>query len=99
MIDWMANFTEADRKMIDDLARRNYADMTSAETELLNRWNAARDAANAAETERLNAAMAANAAATQAAIDAMLQSINDISALATAALERYANSIDGSVVL
>ena len=47
MASWMDEFTEREKDVINDLARREYHDMTPEEVQLYARWTAAKTQADA----------------------------------------------------
>lgn len=47
IIDWMSEFTEEERNVMTDLARRGYQDMTAEELDLYTRWTSAKALSNA----------------------------------------------------
>lgn len=79
--DWLANYTEAEKKQINDFARRNYQNLTPEETALLNRWNADKAAFELeAQTNRQNM-LAQNALTRAQAIadfESAMQTLNDL---------------------
>ena len=75
--DWLSHYTEAQKKKINDMAKRGYQNLTPDEQTLLDAWNADKAAFEAeAETNRQN--MLAQNALT------MAQSIADCNAAMTA---------------
>ena len=79
--NWLSNYTEAEKKQINDFARRNYQNLTPEETALLNRWNADKAAFELeAETNRQNM-LAQNALTRARAIadfESAMQALNDL---------------------
>ncbi len=79
--DWMNQFTEHERDIITDLARREYQDMTADEVQLYARWQAAKALADSEfehEREQREAITAEKLALARAQNEAAIAAINEI---------------------
>lgn len=66
--DWLANYTEAQKKQINDMAKRGYQNLTPEEQNLLNSWNADKAAFEAEAEANRQLIMSQNALLTAQAI-------------------------------
>lgn len=97
-IDWMSQFTEAERNTMTDLARRNYQDMTQEELELYTRWNSAKALADAQfelEKQQREALTAQQLALAQQQTAAAIAAIEEMKDLAVAYYESTIPVIEG----
>lgn len=88
--DWMSQFTEHERDIITNLAKREYQDMTPEEVQLYARWQAAKALADSEfehEREQREALTAEKLALAQAQNDAAIAAINEIRDMAVAYYE------------
>lgn len=98
IIDWISQFTEAERKTMTDLAKRNYQNMTQAELQLYTRWNNAKALADAQfelEKQQREALTAQQLALAQQQTAAAIAAINEIKDYAVAYYESTVPVIEG----
>lgn len=98
MSSWMDQFTEAERQIITDLARREYHDMTPEEVQLYARWTAAKAQADADyqhAQEQREAVTAEKLALARQQTAAAITAINEIRDYAVAYYESTIPVIEG----
>lgn len=98
IIDWMSQFTEAERNTMTDLARRNYQNMTQEELQLYTRWNSAKALADAQfelEKQQREALTAQQLALAQQQTAAAIAAIEEIKDRAVAYYESTIPVIEG----
>ena len=79
--DWMSQFTEHERDIITDLARREYQDMTAEEVQLYARWQSAKALADSEfehEREQREAVTAEKLVLARQQSEAAIAAINEI---------------------
>lgn len=97
IIDWMSQFTEQERNIMTDLARREYQDMTTEELDLYTRWMSAKALAEAefeAEQQQREAVTAAQLELARQQTAAAIAAITDIRDAAIAYYESTIPVVD-----
>lgn len=91
--DWMAQFTENDRQLYVEIAKKGFQNLTQEETTFLNNWNAAKAVFGAEIAEALATMRSEAAIASANSIAARTASIAAIQTLEQQAIENYERSI------
>lgn len=98
IIDWMSQFTEAERNTMTDLAKRNYQNMTQEELQLYTRWNNAKALADSQfelEKQQKEALTAQQLSLAQQQTAAAIAAIEEIKDRAVAYYESTIPVIEG----
>lgn len=94
MDDWISQFTEEERNIINDLARRQYQDMTPEEVDLYTRWTTAKALADAEYQERMAAIRRESEAKVENSRIESQAAISAIEAARDAAIAFYESTFD-----